>query len=214
MGKTNKTMHGRIIRVLKFDKSVYQEVVDDSEATRQAILVPIIMVVLMFAIVVITAVPLAITAESGCLPCIAMQIVGSYGILMLFLFVPFLIWVPLLFAIGRFAGVKNLRMKQILRVIGFAFSPLFMFALFIVATMYSTALVGPLASAPIIWAGIIIVAALIIINSVVAFREATGVTTGVSIMSNFFALVIFGLIFAALVITFSLTILELLKSFF
>jgi len=212
--KTNKTMYRRIIRALKFDTSVYEEVASDSEATKQAILVPLVMQLLIFTIVSISAIPLAINTESDCLPCVTAQIITGYGIFVLFLFAPFIIWVPLLFGVGRFAGAKNLKAKQVLRIIGFAFSPLFILAFFIVTTMYSTSLVGPVASAPIFGAGIIIVATLIMINSVAAFKKATGVTTGVSIMSNFFALIILGLIFAALVITFSLTILELLKSTF
>ncbi len=213
MEKTSKTIFRRIVRALRFEKAVYKEVVNDPAATKQAILVPLVMEALIFVIIVIAAIPLAIIATPADLPSVIMGITAVYGIFALFLFVPFFIWVPLLFAVGRFAGVKTLQMKQVLRVTGYAFSPMFMFAFFMVATMYSAGLTCcPVISTFVFLAGIVVVALLLLINSVIAFREATDVTIGVSVMSNFSALVIFGLILGALVVPFGLAVLELLKN--
>jgi len=209
-----KTMRGRIARSLKFEKSVYKEVADDTEATGQAILVPIVMEIAVFAIAVVSAIPLAYVNVGGCPQCVTQQITEStvrYGMLILPLFVLFLVWVLLLYLVARFAGVRDLRVKQLLRAMGFAFSPLFLLAFFIVATLYSTTVSDLPISAQVFSAGMMVTAFLILINSVVAFREVTGMTSGVSIMSNFLAVVI-GIALLVLAVPSYLAILEVLKS--
>ena len=224
-GETIKTMYRRIIRALKLDKSVYKEVVDDPEVTSQAILMPFLIEIAFIVIIAIAVTPLAIiygaTWKIGGTP---IDIAAGIGIFILtsivFVFGTFLIWVLSLFLIGRFAGVKDLQLKQVLRVEGFAFSPLFLSPFVLVATIYSAVLLVGLPEGTfdpstfwvipgIFLIGSILVLILLIISNIIAFREATDVTTGVSIMSNVFALILFGIIFTLIAVAFGLTIAQL-----
>ena len=110
------------------------------------------------------------------------------------------------FLIARFAGVKELEIMQVLRSSAFAFVPLFFAPFVVVATMYAAVAGAGIAAAAIFLIGGGIIAILVAINAIIEFREITGVTTGVSIMSNVFALVVASILGTIMTVTFGLTI--------
>jgi hypothetical protein len=206
-GEKIRTMSERIIRAIKLDKSVYIEVKDDTDATAQSALMPFIIEAVLLIIGGIAILPLwfiygstwtfggtPLEAAAG----IVIFIVAS----ILFVFVPFIVWVFALFLMGRFVGSKDLQAVQVLRVTGYAFSHAFLYVVLFIAIVYTAVGGGGVAVAAIALGGGIIISLLLFISNVLAFREAAKVTTGVSILANIFAVIVFGLIFVAIAVAF------------
>ena len=206
-----KTVYQRAFRALKFDKSVYKEVVDDPEATTPAILMPFIFEAAFLVIIGIALIPLwLIYGGSWTLRVTPAHWAVGIGIgisaSIVFVFGTFLVWVASLFLIGRFAGIKELQIKQVLRISGVAYVPLFLTPFVIVATIYTAVLGVKVAAGAIILIGGAIVFILLFINNVIAFREVTDVTTGVSIMSNTFAFVLYGILSTLMAVAYGLSL--------
>ncbi len=118
----------------------------------------------------------------------------------------FLVWVVSQAIIARFAGVKELQIKQVLRSSAFAFVPLFFAPFVVVATMYAAVAGAGIGAAAIFLIGGGIIFVLVAINNILAFREITGVTTGVSIMSNTFALVLASILGSLMAVAYGLSL--------
>lgn len=208
-----KVLYQRAYRALTFDKSVYNEVKDDPEATIPSALMPFLIEIAFLVIVGIAAIPLWLMYGSSA------QIQGTItpaqwaagiGIAMIasvvFFLGTFLVWVVSQAIIARFAGVKELQIKQVLRSSAFAFVPLFFAPIIMVATMYAAVAGAEIGAAVIFLIGGGIIFILVAINNILAFREITGVTTGVSIMSNVFALALASILAALIGVVFGLSV--------
>jgi len=195
VAEKSKVLYQRAYRALTFDKSVYNEVKNDPEATIPSALMPFLIEIAFLFIVGIATIPLWLMYGSNA------QIQGNItpahwaagiGIAIsasvVFFFGTFIVWVVSQAIIARFAGVKELQIKQVLRSTAFAFVPLFFAPIIIVATIYAAVAGAEIGAAVIVLIGGGIILVLVAINNILAFREITGVTTGVSIMSNAFAL--------------------------
>ena len=192
-----KVLYQRAYRALTFDKSVYNEVKDDPEATIPSAIMPFLIEIAFLFIVGIATIPLWLMYGSNAQ--IQGNITPAYwaagiGIAIsasvVFFLGTFLVWVVSQAIIARFAGVKELQIKQVLRTSAFAFVPLFFAPFVVVATMYAAVAGAEIGAAAIFLIGGGIIFILVVINNILAFREITGVTTGVSIMSNTFAFVL------------------------
>ncbi len=107
---------------------------------------------------------------------------------------------------GKFVGSKDIQGIQVLRVTGFAFSHAFLYVLLFIAIVYTAVGGGGVAVAVIAVVGGIVIGLLLFISNVLAFREVADVTTGVSLLANIFAFIIFGLIVAVVSVAFALFI--------
>ena len=194
-----REMLGRIFRAMKFDKSLYSEVADDPGATTQSVIMPFLILVVLIIVGVIAALPLWFIFGHT-LPVIGtpLEIAEGIGIFILislvFVFVPFIIWVFAMFLMGRFIGSKDLHAVQVLRATGFAFSHAFLYVLLAIAIIYSAVFAAGVTVAVLAVGGGTIILLLIFISNILAFREVAKVRTGVSILANIFAVIIFGLI--------------------
>jgi hypothetical protein len=201
----------RIFRAIKFDKSLYSDVSVDPEATTQSVLMPFLIWIVIIIVNAIAALPLWFifgpTITIGGTP---LQILAGIGIFILvsivFVFVPFIIWVLVKFLMGRFVGSKDLQAVQVLRATGFAFSHAFLYAILGVAVIYTAVFGTGLAVAILAPVGGVIILLLIFISNILSFREVAKVTTGVSILANIFAIIIFGLIIAGVFVAVGLAI--------
>jgi hypothetical protein len=213
VAEKGKVLYQRAYRALTFDKSVYNEVKDDPEATIPSAIMPFLIEVAFLVIVGIAVIPLWLLYGSSAqfqgniTPAqwaagIGIGIVAS----VVFFLGTFLVWVVSQAIIARFAGVKELQMKQVLRSSAFAFVPLFFVPFVVVAAAYAAVAGSGVGAAAIVLIGGGIIFILVAINNILAFREITGVTTGVSIMSNVFALVLAGIIMSLIGAAFGLTI--------
>ncbi len=206
-----REMLGRIFRAMKFDKSLYSEVADDPGATTQSAIIPLMIWVVTIIVGVIAALPLWFI-YGPTIPIIGtpLEIAEGIGIFILisivFVFVPFIIWVFAMFLMGRFVGSKDLHAVQILRATGFAFSHAFLYALLAIAIIYSAVFGAGVTVAILAVGGGTIILLLIFISNILAFREVAKVTTGVSILANIFAIIIFGLIIAGVFVAGGLAI--------
>ena len=208
-----KVLYQRAYRALTFDKSVYNEVKDDPEATIPSALMPFLIEIAFLFIVGIAAIPLWLLYGSSAQiqgTITPAQMAAGIGIAIaasvVFFLGTFLVWVVSQAIIARFAGVKELQIKQVLRSSAFAFVPLFFAPFVVVATMYAAVAGAGIAAAAIFLIGGGIIAVLVAINAIIEFREITGVTTGVSIMSNVFALVLASILGTIMMVTFGLTL--------
>lgn len=205
-----RIMSERIFRAMKLDKSVYSEVKDDPGATTQSVLMPFLIEICLLVIGGIAVLPLWFIYGPWTIGGTPIEI--ATGILIfivtsiLFVFVPFIIWVFVLFLMGKFVGSKDIQGIQVLRVTGFAFSHAFLYVLLFIAIVYTAIGGGGVAVAVIAVGGGIIIGILLFISNVLSFREVADVSTGVSILANIFAFVIFGLIFAGIAVGFGLAI--------
>jgi hypothetical protein len=210
VGETIRIMSKRILRAMKFDKSVYNEVKDDPDATVQSTLMPFIIEAVLLVVGAIGVLPLWFIYGPWTIGGTPLEI--GAGILIfiaasiLLIFVPFIIWVFVLFLTGRFVGSKDLQGVQILRVTGFAFSHAFLYVLLFIAIIYTAVGGGGVAVAVIAVGGGILIGLSLFASNVLSFREVADVTTGVSILANIFAFIVFGLIFAGVSVGFGLAI--------
>jgi hypothetical protein len=212
-GETIRMMSERILRAMKFDKSVYNEVKDDPDATVQSALMPFIIEAVLLVVGAIAVLPLWFIYGPWTIGGTPIQIATGILIFIVasifFVFVPFIIWVFVLFLMGRFVGSKDIQGIQVLRVTGFAFSHAFLYVLLFIAIVYTAVGGGGVAVAVIAVVGGLLIGLLLFISNVLSFREVSGVTTGVSILANIFAFIVFGLIFAGVAVGFGLAIAEL-----
>jgi hypothetical protein len=212
-GETIRMMSERILRAMKFDKSVYNEVKDDPDATVQSALMPFIIEAVLLVVGAIAVLPLWFIYGPWTIGGTPIQIATGILIFIVasifFVFVPFIIWVFVLFLMGRFVGSKDIQGIQALRVTGFAFSHAFLYVLLFIAIIYTAVGGGGVAVAVITVGGGLLIGLLLFISNVLSFREVSGVTTGVSILANIFAFIVFGLIFAGVAVGFGLAIAEL-----
>ena len=213
VAEKGKVLYQRAYRALTFDKSVYNEVKDDPEATIPSAVMPFLIEIAFLVIVGIAAIPLWLIYGSSA------QIQGNItpahwaagiGIAIaasvVFFLGTFLVWVVSQAIIARFAGVKELQIKQVLRSSAFAFVPLFFAPFVVVAAAYAAVAGAGVGAAAIVLIGGGIIFILVAINNILAFREITGVTTGVSIMSNVFALALASIIAALIGVAFGLSV--------
>lgn len=213
IAEKSKVLYQRAYRALTFDKSVYSEVKDDPEATIPSALMPFLIEIAFLLIVGIAAIPLWLMYGSGA------QIQGNIppaywaagiGIAIsasvVFFFGTYVVWVLSQFLIARFAGVKEIEIMQVLRSSAFAFVPLFFAPFVVVATMYAAVAGAGIAAAVITLIGGGAIFVLVAINTIIAFREITGVTSGVSIMSNVFALVLASILGTVMAVTYGFTL--------
>jgi len=208
-----KILYQRAYRALTFDKSVYNEVKDDPEATIPSAIMPFLIEIAFLFIVGIAAIPLWLMYGSSAqiqATITPAQMAAGIGIAVVasvvFFLGTFLVWVVSQAIIARFAGVKELQIKQVLRSSAFAFVPLFFAPIIMVATMYAAVAGAGIGAAVIFLIGGGIIFILVAANNVLAFREITGVTTGVSIMSNVFALVLASIIAGLIGVAFGLSV--------
>jgi len=211
VGETIRTMSERIFRAMKFDKSVYNEVKDDPDATIQSGLMPFLIEAVLLVIGGIAILPLWLIYGStwtfGGTPLqVAAGILIFIVASILFVFVPFIVWVFVLFLMGRFVGSKDIQGIQVVRVTGFAFSHAFLYVILFIAIVYTAIGGGGVSVAVIAVGGGIIIGLLLFISNVLSFKQVANVTTGVSILSNIFAFIIFGLIIAGISVAFALFI--------
>jgi hypothetical protein len=213
VAEKGKVLYQRAYRALTFDKSVYNEVKDDPEATIPSALMPFLIEIAFLFIVGIAAIPLWLLYGSSAQiqgTITPAQMAAGIGIAVVasvvFFLGTFLVWVVSQAIIARFAGVKELQIKQVLRSSAFAFVPLFFAPIIMVATMYAAVAGAGIGAAAIFLIGGGIIFILVAINNILAFREITGVTTGVSIMSNVFALVLAGIIAGLIGVAFGLSV--------
>ncbi|MFX1518296.1 MAG: hypothetical protein ACFFCD_00010 [Promethearchaeota archaeon] len=208
--ETIRIMSERIFRALKLDKSVYNEVKDDPGATAQSVLMPFIIEVVLLVIGGIAVLPLWFIYGPWTIGGTPIQIATGILIFIVasifFVFVPFIIWVLVLFLMGKFVGSKDIQGIQVLRVTGFAFSHALLYVLLFIAIVYTAVGGGGIAVAVIAVGGGILIGLLLFVSNVLSFREVANVTTGVSILANIFAFVVFGLIFAGVAVGFGLAI--------
>jgi len=208
-----KVLYQRAYRALTFDKSVYNEVKDDPEATIPSALMPFLIEIAFLVIVGIAAIPLWLLYGSSAqiqgtitpvhwAAGIGIAIVAS----VVFFLGTFLVWVVSQAIIARFVGVKELQIKQVLRSSAFAFVPLFFAPIVFVATMGAAVAGAWIGAAAIFLIGGGIVCTLVAANNIIAFREITGVTTGVSIMSNAFALALASILAGLIGVAFGLSV--------
>ena len=209
-GETIRKMSERILRAMKLDKSVYSEVKDDPAATTQSVLMPFLIEVVLLVIGAIALLPLWFIYGPWTIGGTPIEIATGILIFIVasifFVFVPFIIWVFVLFLMGKFVGSKGIQGIQVLRVTGFAFSHAFLYVILFIALIYTAVGGGGVAVAVIAIGGGIIIGLLLFISNVLSFREVADTTTGVSILANIFAFIIFGLIFAGVAVGFGLAI--------
>jgi hypothetical protein len=213
VSEKGKILYQRAYRALTFDKSVYSEAKDDPEATIPSAIMPFLIEIAFLVIVGIAFIPLwflygsRAQFQGNITPAqwaagIGIGIVAS----VVFFLGTFLVWVVSQAIIARFAGVKELQIKQVLRSSAFTFVPLFFAPFVVVGAAYAAVAGSGIGAAAIVLIGGGIIFILVAINNIFAFREITGVTTGVSIMSTVFALVLAGIIMSLIGAAFGLTI--------
>ncbi len=219
VAEKSKVLYQRAYRALTFDKSVYNEVKDDPEATIPSALMPFLIEIAFLFIVGIAAIPLWLMYGATWQPVSPTPAQWAVGIgiaisaSIVFFLGTFLCWVAALFVIGRFAGIKELQIKQVLRICGLTFVPLFLAPFVFVVTMYTAVASAGIAAAVIFLVGGLVIFILLAINNVLAMREITGITTGVSIMSNTFALVLFGILATLMYIAYGFSVAGLFGAF-